>query len=63
MTTIDKRDIELREILDTMEVPDMRKYLYYENLQWLVRNLGIKNGNHEKFTRAMILIKELIEGE
>lgn len=63
MTTVDKRHDELRLILNDMDVPEIRKFMYNENLEWLVRNLGIKNREHLKFTRAMILIKELIEGE
>jgi hypothetical protein len=51
---------ELQSILDTMNVPKLRK----KDCLWLARNLPINNLNHPQLNRAMILInkwgKELI---
>lgn len=46
---------KLKEILDQMDVPEMRK----SDLGWLKRNLGIRNSGHPLFNQAMELIKEL----
>jgi hypothetical protein len=44
----------IREILDTMDVPELRK----KDFRWLKRNLAIRNKNHPKFKEVMELIKE-----
>jgi len=44
---------ELDEILSGMDVPAMR----LEDMGWLNRNLGIRNGKHPNFKRARELIK------
>lgn len=52
---------ELRELLAGMEVPPFRReQLNPHNLQWFTRNLGINNGDHKDFERAMSIIKQLI---
>ena len=48
----------LQNILETMDVPEMRK----TDIRWLSRNLGIRNSNHPNFQDAMNLIKELLKG-
>lgn len=44
---------ELNDILRTMEVPEAR----LNDTGWLMRNLGIRNGNHPDFQRAIWLVK------
>ena len=48
---------ELKEILDSMDVPEFRK----SDFGWLGRNLGIRNNSHPQFNRAIELIKESLE--
>lgn len=50
----------LREILDKMDVPAMRKELNPHNLRWLARNLGIRNNRHEEFPSAVHFIQTLL---
>lgn len=44
----------LKQILDTMDVPEVRK----NDLRWLGRNLWIRNSNHLNLKEALSLIKE-----
>ena len=46
---------ELDKILDTMDVPPLRR----DDLMWLGRNLGVRNVQHKDFERAWELIKIL----
>ena len=50
---------ELSEILESMDVPQMRKQLRPEDIAWLRRNLAVNNADHEKFSRAIELVKKL----
>jgi hypothetical protein len=50
----------LREILDTMDVPQSRKELNAHNLRWLGRNLAIRNRNHNEFPSAVHFIQTLL---
>jgi hypothetical protein len=43
----------LLEILDSMDVPELRK----RDMQWLQRNLGVRNRAHPDFEEAMRLIR------
>jgi len=53
-------ETELKGILDTMNVPEMRKSEFNDsNLRWFLRNLIIQNGGNQGFDRAIVLIKEL----
>ena len=53
----------LKELLETMEIPDMRRdTAQISNLRWLQRNLAIQNGNHPLFETAKELIISLIRG-
>jgi hypothetical protein len=49
---------ELREILDTMQVPEIRKGLTENDVRYLLRNLGFNNREHPKFARAIELLKQ-----
>ena len=46
---------DLLRILDTMDVPLLRK----NDLDWLKRNLSVRNRNHPDFFRAMRIIHDL----
>lgn len=50
----------LREILDTMDVPAMRKELTVPNLRWLQRNLFIHNRDKDEFPSAVHFIATLL---
>jgi len=48
------------EILNEMDVPDMRKDLNkIGNLRWLQRNLLIRNGNHPRAVQVVEFIAEM----
>lgn len=48
-------ELRLKEILNTMNVPELRK----NDFNWLIRNLGIGNINHPDLREALELIKVL----
>lgn len=50
----------LREILDKMDVPAMRKELTVPNLRWLQRNLFIRNKDKDEFPSAIHFIATLL---
>ena len=51
----------LSEMLETMEVPQMRRDITsVPNLNWLQRNLGINNGAHPDTGEALAIIRRLI---
>lgn len=52
---MNKQD-RLNEILSTMDVPEFRK----TNLQWLNRNIWIRNGEHSDIKECCNLINELL---
>jgi hypothetical protein len=51
---------QLIDILNTMDVPVLRKELTLWNLLWLKRNLIVRNSNHEEFSIAIHFINHLI---
>lgn len=50
---------KLREVLEDMDVPEMRRQLRPEDIAWLRRNLAINNSDHARFTQALELIRSL----
>lgn len=44
---------ELQELLRSMKVPKLRR----DDINWLIKNLSIKNADNPNFNRAMELIK------
>jgi hypothetical protein len=50
---------ELTELLEQVDVPELRKRITPENMRWLSRNLAINNAEHPKFDRTMELVKLL----
>ena len=54
----------LRTLLETLDVPDMRRdTTRHANIRWLSRNLAINNRNHPMFETARGLILWLIDAE
>ena len=48
----------LTEILDTMDIPAMRRDLSKEsNIRWLQRNIAIDNNRHPRIMEATALLK------
>jgi hypothetical protein len=48
----------LLEILNTMDLPELRK----RDFNWLLRNLPIRNSKHNDFNECMKLLKDVIKG-
>lgn len=48
---------ELQTLLETMDVPEIRKNDY----RWLLRNLPIRNSNNTNFERAYKIIRKLLK--
>jgi hypothetical protein len=49
----------LKTILDSMDIPDKRKDMSFESLQWLIRNISFRNLGHSDFEEALYIIKML----
>ena len=48
------------EILEEMDVPQMRKDLSkFRNTRWLLRNLSIRNRNHPKCSQVLEMIQRI----
>jgi hypothetical protein len=45
----------LEEITRTMDVPDFRRV----SVQWLLRNMVVRNSGHPQFEEAMEILKKL----
>jgi len=59
-----KATTDLGVLLETMEIPDMRRDLSSKsNLRWLLRNLRVNNGSHPQIDEAMAEIKALVRGK
>ena len=55
-----QRRAQVVEILNEMDVPDMRKDLNkIGNLRWLQRNLLIRNGNHPRAVEVVETIAKM----
>ena len=52
---------ELRSILSTMDVPNMR--FVNMDMGWFARNLSFNNDKHPKFDRAIELIKFIVKNQ
>lgn len=52
----------LKELISTMEVPELRKNIDFSNVHWLKRNLAIRNQSHQNFPEAIDIINSLIKG-
>lgn len=62
---IDKDNLKrivLKEILNRLDVPEMRKDISKkENLLWLQRNLLINNGANSLADKGLLLVGDLLE--
>lgn len=51
----------IKQILDTMDIPELRKDLNKDqNIQWLIRNIGIRNSKHPDINEVTALLCGLI---
>ena len=56
------RDAEhLLEILNSMDIPEMRRDLNTTNLRWLLRNIRVRNSKNPMLGVAFTLIKKIIK--
>ena len=53
---------ELAAILDTMDIPKLRKDLTQPgNVRWLLRNMFVRNSNHPEFKAAIKKLRLLLD--
>ncbi|QDP51484.1 MAG: hypothetical protein GOVbin630_182 [Prokaryotic dsDNA virus sp.] len=50
---------ELKEVLETMDIPEKRRSITPFNVRWLLRNIGINNGSHPRLEEARECLKKL----
>jgi hypothetical protein len=61
MTLKEDKEKQLSELLESMDVPEMRRGITLpSNLFWLGRNLAIRNGSHKDFKQTNDLVNDLI---
>ena len=62
---IERRKSALATILEQMDVPENNRDFHGErgrrNLQWVLRNLGVRNREHPMFPTAMTITKEILK--
>lgn len=52
-------DLELLTILNTMDIPQMRKDITSAaNVKWLLRNISIRNAKHSQLESVIKTLKE-----
>ena len=52
-------DGDLVKVLDTMEVPALRKELTTTNVRWLLRNLRVRNAQHPDIDEIVVALREV----
>ena len=58
---VQKKESALKTILETMEVPEMRRDTSrFANIRWLGRNLKINNHNHPMLETAVGMVEFLM---
>jgi hypothetical protein len=58
--SMDWEKFQLKEILNTMDIPEMRKDInMMGNIGWLLRNIQICNSEHPNCDKAIRLLIEL----
>ena len=67
MEEINRANQHIEDVLNTMDVPDLRKNLdYISNVRWLLRNIRIRNGDHpscqEIIEHLQNLERKIIQG-
>ena len=64
LNEIEQQKAQLAEILEEMDLPEMRKNPNEtSNLRWLMRNMFANNGKHPRFKEARVLVKNLMKGQ
>ena len=64
LNEIEQHKSQLAEILEEMDLPEMRKNLNESsNLRWLIRNMRVRNRKHPQCKEACELIKNLMKGQ
>ena len=53
--------IKLEQLLKSFDIPFYRKVLNKNNLLWLDKNLGKRNGDNPKFEETINLIKTCLK--
>jgi hypothetical protein len=51
----ERNETVLQLLIADMDVPEMRRH----DVDWLARNLGIRNASHRNFTEAMRVIQAM----
>jgi hypothetical protein len=54
------RIVQLEQLLKGMVVPEIRRVITPPNVRWLLRNLKIRNGDHDDIEQAVELLKALV---
>jgi hypothetical protein len=50
---------DLVKILETMDIPARRRELTNPNIRWMLRNLRVRNSQHEKIDDAIAALIEV----
>ena len=49
------------KLLCEMDIPDMRREINHRNLRWLMRNIRVRNGKHQRIKEVIEEIKRLLK--
>lgn len=61
---MEKEMNQLFELIKNMDLPSFRKTQdTIHNIEWLGRNIGIRNSDHPNFNQALEVIKSILVGE
>lgn len=55
--TFQHRVIQFDKITSDMDLPESRRDLTVYNVQWLLRNIGLRNNNHPKLNEALAMLQ------
>lgn len=61
MVTLLNNFFVLKSMLESFDIPDSRRELTQENLEWMRNDLDRKNGSHEEYWNALKIIEELLD--
>ena len=61
---VDEKKAELAEIIEEMDIPEFRRNVNrLANVRWLFRNLLIRNRNHPRAAKALVIAGQIMRGE
>lgn len=61
---VEEKRAELAEIIEEMDIPDFRRNVNkLANVRWLFRNLLIRNRNHPRAAKALVISRQIMRGE